>query len=112
MLTKAKAWAREHAPDQYVYRIQDTVTEEVRDDITEKQRKAMHTVAQELKDNEFTANELDDRLFGIKDDIGLETSEFFETAYRCLLNTDDGPRLSNFIMGLGQERVAGILETA
>jgi len=90
----------------------DTVTEEVRDDITEKQRKAMHTVAQELKDNEFTANELDDRLFGIKDDIGLETSEFFETAYRCLLNTDDGPRLSNFIMGLGQERVAGILETA
>ncbi len=111
MLEKARTWAREYAPDSYVYRIQDKVPDEVRKDLAEDQREAMLTIAKDLREKDFTSDELDDRLFGIKDDLGFETAEFFETAYRCLLDQDDGPRLSNFIMGLGQERVADILET-
>ncbi|MDY6770864.1 MAG: lysine--tRNA ligase [Candidatus Nanohaloarchaea archaeon] len=110
-LEKAQTWAREYAPDKYVYRIQDQVPDHVQDDLTAEQREAMRAIAEELREHDFDSNELDDRLFGIKDETGLDTGEFFETAYRCLLDQDDGPRLSNFIMGLGQERVADILGT-
>jgi len=111
-MEKAHTWAREYAPDKYVYEVNEEVPQAVIDDLTDQQIQAMERITAELRDREFeTAKELDDRLFGIKDELDMETSAFFEAAYRCLLGRETGPRLSNFIMALGEERVADTLAT-
>ncbi|MDY6777123.1 MAG: lysine--tRNA ligase [Candidatus Nanohaloarchaea archaeon] len=111
-MKKARTWARNYAPERYIYRIRDQVPGSVRKDLTQDQREAMLMVARELQEEDFgDSQELDDRLFGLQEESELDTDTFFTTAYRCLLDRTDGPRLSNFIMGLGEERVASILET-
>ena len=111
-LEKAFNWARKYAPEKYVYKISEEVPEEVKEQLTEEQSKAMRKIAEALRNEDFeSSSDLDDRLFGLKDEIGLGTKEFFQAAYRCLLNRERGPRLSNFILGVGEERIAEVLET-
>ena len=111
-MEKALRWAKDHAPEKYRYDINDEVPEKVAEELSDEQRKAMRKIVENLREKEFEdSGKLDDRLFGIKDETELSTGEFFTTAYRCLLNRERGPRLSNFIMGLGEDRVADILDS-
>lgn len=111
-MEKAEAWAHNHAPDRYVYELHDTIPTAVADDLSTEQRDAMLHLADVLDEESCaSADELDDRLFGVQEETELDTGTFFTTAYRCLLDRDDGPRLSTLIMALGEQRVASLLST-
>lgn len=110
-MEKALKWAKNHAPEKYRYDINEEVPEEIVEELSDEQIKAVRKIVDNLRNKDFKdSSELDDRLFGIKNETELSTGEFFTTAYRCLLNQERGPRLSNFIMGLGEDRVADILD--
>ena len=109
-MEKAETWADDHAPERYVYEITDSVPETVRAELSDDQKEAMQQLASVLEEESFdTADELDDRLFGVQEETALDTGAFFTTAYRCLLDREDGPRLSNLIAALGEDRAASVL---
>jgi lysyl-tRNA synthetase class 1 len=107
-LRRAKNWAREYAPDDYVYEINwDSLG-----DFTEEELEALDYLQELLEENEFgDAEELDDQIWYVRDMSALDTGKFFETCYHALLNRESGPRLSTLIMSIGQEDTAEILES-
>jgi len=112
-LEKAKTWAREYAPEEYIYEINDEVPEEVRESLNSQQREAVSIVAEKLENKQYDdQEELDGDLFDCRDESDLETAEFFSVIYQALLSRDEGPRLSRLILSIGQDRAVEVLRTA
>lgn len=109
-LELAKNWARDYAPEEYVYSINFEVPEEVIEDLSGKETEAMLLLAELLENEEFDDSEvLDGEIFDVKEESGLGTGEFFTACYEVILGREQGPRLSRLIMSIGQEETAEIL---
>ena len=109
-LERAKNWARDYAPEDYVYEINKEITDEVREELSEDEREAMVLLAEKLEETEFEdQDDLDGKIFDVKEDSALGTGEFFTAAYKTLLSREQGPRLSRLIMSIGVEDTAEIL---
>ena len=107
-LRRAKNWAREYAPEDYVYEINWKGDSE---GFSDEEIEALKILQETLEEKEFEdSDELDDELYDVRDESELDTGEFFETSYRALLNRENGPRLSTLIMSVGQEETVEILE--
>ena len=106
-MRRAKNWAREYAPEEYVYEIN---WEPSGQEFSEDELEALEFLQELLEKNNFAdADDLDDSIWDVRDRCALDTGEFFETCYRALLTTDSGPRLSTLIMSIGQEETREIL---
>lgn len=91
--------------------IKDTVPEEkIIYELSENQRRSLGQLKAELKSKIFNEEELSSRLFDIAKENNLQPREFFEAAYVTLLNSRLGPRLAQFIMALGQKKIAKMLK--
>ncbi len=109
-LELAKNWARDYAPEEYVYSINTEVSEETLEKLSDDEREAMFLLAKLLENEEFEDSEdLDGEIFDVKEDSELGTGEFFTAAYKVILGREQGPRLSRLIMSIGQEDTAEIL---
>ncbi|MFB6145455.1 MAG: lysine--tRNA ligase [Candidatus Nanohaloarchaea archaeon] len=110
-LKRAKNWAREYAPDEYRYRINFEIPEEVKESLSGDEREAMRLLKEFLEETDIDeADELDGEIFDVKDESELSTGEFFNTSYRVLLSREQGPRLSTLIMSIGKGDTVDILE--
>jgi lysyl-tRNA synthetase class 1 len=110
-LDKAKSWAQNHAPEDYRYEINWEPSNELVKDLTEEQLEVVSLMAEALGEESFESQEeLDGKLYDLRDESALDTGEFFETGYRVLLNREEGPRLSRLILSIGQDNVVEILE--
>jgi len=107
-IERATNWARSYAPEDMVYGLNETVTAAIKEELSEEQVEAMLELRQALKE-EKDKDELKDLLFTVKDNSQLETRQFFQTAYLCLLGKKKGPRLNELIATIGQDRVRDIL---
>lgn len=107
-LRRAKNWARDYAPEEYVYEINwDGETGE----FTDEQLEALEILREKLESQEFeNSEELDGELYNVRDESQLGTGKFFETGYQALLMRDSGPRLSTLIMSIGVDQTVEILE--
>ena len=109
-LERAKNWARDYAPEDYVYEINKKITDEIRDNLSEDEQEAMVLLAELLESTDFEdQDDLDGKIFDVKEDSALGTGEFFTAAYKTLLSREQGPRLSRLIMSIGVEDTAEIL---
>lgn len=105
-LGRAKNWAREYAPEDYVYRIND----EPQEDFTEDELETLNLIREALSEKEFEdADDLDGKLWNVQDESELDAGDFFEASYRALLGRESGPRLSTLIMSIGQKKAEEIL---
>jgi lysyl-tRNA synthetase class 1 len=85
--------------------------------LTDNQRKAVTELigvmneefagVQETPEN---AKALQSRVFDIARANGMEPKEFFTLLYRMFLNADRGPRIGNYFLDLGAERVSSVLK--
>ena len=48
--------------------------------------------------------------YSICKELGIKNTEFFEAAYKVLLNKEKGPKLAPFILALGKEKVAKLFD--
>ncbi len=62
---------------------------------------------QETPDN---AKALQSKVFDVARANGMEPKEFFTLLYRMFLNADRGPRIGNYFLDLGAERVSAVLK--
>lgn len=59
---------------------------------------------------EDSPKNLQSRIFEIARNKGMEPKNFFKILYNILINADKGPRIGNYIMDLGLERVSDMIK--
>ena len=107
---KAKTWLEKYAPEEEKLEIQNDVPKGLK--LSEKQKEALHLVAERLKEKKKKWNEktLFEEFYKIcKDEVKIPPKEFFKAGYLVLLNKERGPKLANFVLTLG-EKAIGLFE--
>ena len=107
-LRTVKIWLRKYAPYDVKFEVQKEVPKGVI--LTDKEKEALHIVAQKLKENEYTEQTLFEEFYNLSKSLELKPQEFFKAAYKVLLNKERGPKLAPFILALGKEKVAVLFE--
>ena len=72
-------------------------------------KKALLLLKERLEKNKFTEKKLFEEFYNICKEVDIKNTDFFKAAYRVLINKERGPKLANFILVLGKERVVGLL---
>ncbi|MBD3314024.1 lysine--tRNA ligase [Candidatus Woesearchaeota archaeon] len=101
-LDKANAWLRKYAPEDAIYELQSDVSEEMRNNLSDKQKKALHLAADKARDNDYTEEELHNEFYRICEELDIPIKDFFKGAYMVLLKRERGPKLASFILTLGE----------
>ncbi len=104
----AKNWLEKFAPDDFRFTVQKTVPTGL--SLSAGQKKALHLLAEKLNGKKWEAPELHNEFYVVCKTASVEPAAFFTAAYAVLINKQKGPRLANFIIEIGQEKVAGLLE--
>lgn len=107
----AGSWARAWAPDQYRFRLQETVLEVMREKLLPAQRKAVLAFAKQLRPG-MSEEELTQLAFAVAKEHTIPFAGFFQACYWILLAKASGPRLSHVILAAGIERAKELLEQA
>lgn len=105
---KAKNWVEKYAGEDMTFSLQ----EKIEGDYSETEKQALLELKRILKEREFNEDkELLNAFYDIFEKVKIKNTEFFEIAYRALINRKKGPRLAGFIRTIGQEKVIKLLET-
>ncbi len=106
-LHNAKQWVEMYASDDYKFKLQDNVT--VKIDLPSK--KALQEVAALLdKKPKIKDKDLHTAFYDICKALQLEPKQFFQDAYKVIINKDRGPQLANFILTIGKEKFAHLVK--
>ncbi|MBI2558404.1 lysine--tRNA ligase [Candidatus Woesearchaeota archaeon] len=103
----AKIWVEEFAEEQYKFKLQKEIPKGL--NLNEKQKKALHVLAERLK-KKWDEKDLFNEFYNICKELDIKNTEFFEAAYRVLLNKEKGPKLAPFILAIGKEKAARMFE--
>ena len=104
----AKNWLGKYAPDNFKFKVQDKVPEDLK--LNDKQKQALKKVAGVLKEKKLDDKHLHDEFYKIFTELGLKPNEFFEAAYSVLINKKRGPMLASFVLTIGKEKVIKLFE--
>ena len=83
--------------------------------LSEAQKKAIAELLELVKpfakmpSNPENAKELQSKVFDVARNNKIEPKEFFTILYRMFLNADRGPRIGNYFLDLGIDRVTHVL---
>jgi lysyl-tRNA synthetase, class I len=103
-------WIRTYAPENFRFalRAPDAGTVE----LTEEERNIIVHFRQELEDqfDSFTEKSLAELFYAFAEKNGIEPKALFKLVYRVLIGKEMGPRLANFILTIGKERIIAILK--
>jgi len=102
-------WIRTYAADEYRIKLVERPERKILASLSNDQKKALRDLQALLSTKELTEDKLYESLWVIAKKNNLTAPEFFRGAYQVLLNRESGPRLAQFIIAVGQERVAKVL---
>ena len=105
----AAAWLAEHAPPAMRFRLRRP--DQPAPEVAANEGRALGALYEELAhlarhDGASLAN----RIYAIAEQQEMEARALFKAAYRVLLDAERGPRLADFILLSGRERIAPLLE--
>ena len=98
-------WLQKYAPEEFRFKVQN----EVKVKLDDKEKKALLLLKERLEKNDYTEQKLFEEFYNICKETGIDNKDFFKAAYKVLINKERGPKLANFILELGKERVVGLL---
>ncbi|MBD3309796.1 lysine--tRNA ligase [Candidatus Woesearchaeota archaeon] len=107
-LEYAHRWVKELAPEGFRFEFNEDIPEDL--ELSEEQLSALHALKDALKLKRWKEDELYEEFYNICENCGVKPGKFFQAAYRVLIGREKGPRLASFILTLGQEDVAELLE--
>ena len=102
----ASNWIKKHASEEFKF----TVQEESQVTLADEEKKLLHELAEKLQEREWTDIELHEEMYILCKNNEFESKDFFNVAYRVLINKSKGPRLASFILEIGRERVAELFK--
>lgn len=107
VLTAAKNWLEKYAPEKYKFSLDNGGWDKAK--LSKKQEHSLIELSKELSKN-IKEDELVGIFKTISENNGITMKEFFNGVYTVLFGKDSGPRLSQFIMAVGKEKIAKILK--
>jgi lysyl-tRNA synthetase, class I len=98
-LSFADNWVKKFAPEQYRFRLRDSVPDDVKASIGDAEKKALKEIALSMDHDEAS---LHNAIYEAAKRNGLESKALFRAAYRVLIGKDQGPRLAAFLLTIGK----------
>ncbi len=102
----AKNWLEKYAPEEFKF----TVQEKCLIALTVEQKKILHELAERLLLREWTDKDLHEEIYILCRNHNIPPKDFFQLAYRALINKERGPRLAAFMLEMGRENAAKLLK--
>jgi len=103
---KVKNWLEKYAGEDMRFRIQNKIT--IR--LNEKEKQALLELNKILKKKKYGEEELFNEFYNICEKTGIKNTEFFNAAYKVIINKEKGPRLASLILSAGQDKIVKLLE--
>ncbi|MBN2422616.1 lysine--tRNA ligase [Candidatus Woesearchaeota archaeon] len=98
----ARKWVHEFASEQYKFELQEKLSADI--ELTEKQALALNKIAALLDKKNINEKELSDKAYKIiKEDVKIDTKDFFKAAYLVLLGKERGPKLVPFLLTIKKQ---------
>ncbi|MBN2202842.1 MAG: lysine--tRNA ligase [Candidatus Aenigmarchaeota archaeon] len=109
MLDMAKEWSDRYGGPSYKINLQDNPPADVVESLTDNQKSAIRKLVKAL-DRDMTEDELYAKIFEIIKESDISSKGFFKAIYTILIGRPYGPRLAQFILIIGRNRIRKILE--
>lgn len=106
----ARYWLQTYAPEQYKYVLQDSLPESLK--LSEVQKKGLATLLSFMEEGEKTGEEIQAKLFDMKESVPVQPKELFSALYRVFLNRESGPKAGWFLSVLPREYLLTRLKEA
>jgi len=106
----AWAWVQEFAPEDFRFTVVDPAAPPV--EISPEERAAIRGLRRMVADrlDDLTEKEIQNGIYEIARENGIEPKEFFPVLYRVLVDAEKGPRLGGFFKTLGRDRLLAIFD--
>jgi lysyl-tRNA synthetase, class I len=101
---KVKNWLDKYAEDDMKF----TIAKEFKAKINRKQKEALKELKKSLEKKNYTEKELFNEFYNICEKVGIKNTDFFDAAYKTLINKKKGPRLASLIL-IGKEEIIKLL---
>jgi len=106
---RSRRWIEKFKPDEFLIDIQEDISEVV-DKLSDEQKKVLIALGDDLKNREWTATDLQNRIYEMKDEYDISTGDLFRGIYLTVLGKKSGPRAGQLIKAVGQDKVAELLD--
>lgn len=97
----AKIWIEKYAPPSEKFLIQDNLPDSVKS-FSQKQKTYLKEV-ENIVESEKDAKEMETKLYGKAQELGLSAKEAFESIYLSFLGKKSGPKASHLLLSLDKE---------
>ncbi|MCK4967533.1 MAG: lysine--tRNA ligase, partial [Candidatus Aenigmarchaeota archaeon] len=104
-----KNWVEKFAPEEYKFIINDKITDETKNALSDEQKKALLDLAIALE-KPLTEIKMVEQFKKIAENNNIKPKDLFGAAYLALLSKTRGPRLTSLITSLGQDKVRTVLK--
>ncbi len=106
---RVKNWLEKYAEEDMKFEVQTKIQIK----LTAKEKKAMMRLKSVLNGKKkHTEKELFNNFYEISQEIGMTNTEFFNAAYRVIINKSKGPRLATLILTTGVDKIIKLLNQA
>lgn len=109
-LKKVRKWIENYGTEEYLIQVQDDISEETKDNLSESQKNMLGSLADELQKRERSAGGLQSRIYEMREEFDLSSRELFQAIYLSTLGKESGPRAGQLIKAVGQDEVAKLLK--
>lgn len=104
-ITCVKNWIQNYADEQFKFSVNE---ESDLSKLNETEKKALKLLKTAVKNSE-TEEELSQAIFDIPKQLEMQMKDFFTLCYQIIIGKEKGPKLANFIMEIGKERILKLL---
>jgi lysyl-tRNA synthetase class 1 len=103
---KVVNWLNKYADEDMKFKVQEKINVK----LNEKERKILKELKKSLSKKDYNEEELFNEFYDICGRLKIKNSEFFEAAYKVIINKKKGPRLASLILSVGKKRIIKLLE--
>ena len=103
---KVKNWLDKYAGEDMKFKVQDKINVK----LNEKEKQALIKLKEVLKKKKHTEESLFNEFYKICKTLNIKNTEFFDAAYRVIINKKKGPRLAALILNVGKDKIIKLLD--
>ncbi len=104
---KVKNWLEKYAPEEMKFKVQKKVVAK----LNKNEKETLAKLREILESKKYNdEGELFSNFYKVCSESGIKNTDFFKAAYKAIINKEKGPRLSSFIIEIGQDKVVELLK--
>ncbi len=103
-------WINNYAPEDMKFKLHKTLSEAIKNMLTEKQKRAIKILVERLKEEDYDEGSLFEEFYNICKELDLDNKDFFKGTYLALIGKERGPKLAGFILTIGKDKVIRLLK--